>query len=244
MNEPEIRRLMSLDEELPEDRHDLIKERVMNTIRNDQPAEGSESARPARVRRRFAPALASVFAVLIAGTAVAGALGLFPQQTTEILDEAGCRNTDSIERLVAEAPAPDGGTHQFWITSATEAAAPNGHILIELRADGSLAGSAGGCGPPDMDLSEYYGEMWAVVPNTVSADGAVGSVMGHVPAEAATAVVTFGDGTSVEIETQTDGYFLAVVSRSDISGDALWPDVVHISALDSNGVLVADEVVE
>ena len=48
----------------------------------------------------------------------------------------------------------------------------------------------------------------------------------------------------LEIETQTDGYFLGVVSRSDISGDAQWPDVVHISALDSSGALLAEEAVE
>ena len=166
---------------------------------------------------------------------------LFPHQTRVNLDESGCRNTDSIERLVAEASAPDGVTHQFWITSANEAATPNGYILVELLDDGSVAGFSIACSPPGLDTSEYYGEVWAMAPNKVSAQGAVASVMGRVPAGATTAVVTFSDGTSVEIETLTDGYFLRVVSRPDITGDAVWPDVVRVSALDSNGMLLAEE---
>lgn len=242
MNESEVRRLMPPDDGLPVDLHDLIKERVMASIRPGLEADRQEAVRPRRMLRRLVPALASVLVLLAAGTATGAALGLFPWQERERLDEAGCRNPDSVEQLVAEAETPDGGTHQFWITRTDADAPPNGHILVELDGDGNYVGSAAGCYFVWEDPTEYYdGSLWVAVPSTISDEGALASVMGHVPAEAAASVVTFSDGTSTQIEVQTDGYFLGLVVRPDIRGDASFPDTVHIAAVDASGGVIAEQ---
>lgn len=241
MNESEVRRLMPPDDGLPVDRRDLIKERVMASIRPDQEADRQEAVPPRTMLRRLVPALASVLVLLAAGTATGAALGLFPWQDRERLDEAGCRNPDSVEQLVAEAQTPDGGTHQFWITRTDADGPPNGHILVELDADGNYVGSAAGCSFVWEDPTEFYGSLWVSVPSTISDEGALASVMGHVPAEAAASVVTFSDGTSTQIEVQTDGYFLGLVVRPDIRGfDANFPEVVHIAAVDASGGVIAE----
>jgi len=241
MNESEVRRLMPPDDGLPADRHNLIKERVMASIRPDREADRQEAVRPRRMLRRLVPGLASVLVLLAAGTATGAALGLFPWQDREILDEAGCRNPDSVEQLVAQAETPDGGTHQFWITRTDAEAPPNGHILVELDADGNYVGSAVGCNFVWEDPTEYYGSLWVVVPSTISDEGALASVMGHVPAEAAASVVTFSDGTSTQIEVQTDGYFLGLVVRPGIRADANFPEPVHIAAVDASGGVIAEQ---
>lgn len=241
MNESKIRRLMSLDEGLPEDRHDLIKERVMNSIRADQQAEGSRTARPVWMRRRFAPALAAAFAVLLAGTAVAGALGMLPQQATDLLDWSDCRNPDSIEEMVAEAAAPDGGSYQMWTSRVSPDAPVNGHILVDFNADGKDLGSFASCNPVGGDPTDNPPILWADLSSIGNDEGTLGSIMGHAPSEASSVVVTFKDGTSEQIETQIDGYFLGVAFRSDVRGETGWPEVVHLTALDADGNTIMEE---
>lgn len=245
MSGSEIRRLMPPDDGLSGDRHDLIKERVMASIKSEEGAGSQPVEHPKGVHRRLVPALASVLILAAAGTGVAAALGLFPEQSRTMLEEMGCRTAGSVEQLVATADAPNGGSHQFWITRDSADGPANGIILVELDQEGEHQGGMIGCDEPGADLADSYGEVWAVVPSSTSEDGSLGSVMGHVPPEAATAVVTFRDGTSVEIEVQDGGYFLGLVSRPDIrisetQLEPNWPDVVRVAGIDLNGTVIVE----
>lgn len=245
MSESEIRRLMPPDDGLSGDRHDLIKERVMASIKSEEGAGSQPIEHPKRFRRRLVPALASVLILAAAGTGAAAALGLFPEQSETMLEEMGCRTAGSVEQLVATADAPNGGSHQFWITRNSGDGPANGIILVELDEGGEHQGGMIGCDEPGADIADSYGEVWAVVPSSTSEDGSLGSVMGHVPPEAVRAIVAFGDGTSVEIEVQDGGYFLGLVFRSDIRSSETesgpdWPEVVHISAVDQDGIVIAE----
>lgn len=248
MSDSDIRRLLATEEGLPADRRDLIKERVMSSIGS----EAQEAPVRRRRMRRLVPTLAGALVMAAAVTGAAAALGLFPQQSREILDELGCRNADSVEEMVASAQAADGRTFQFWVTKANEEAAPNGEIVVVLDADGTQQGGAIGCGSPDEPGQVYAtSEIWAAAPNEISAEGALASVIGHVPAGTATATVTFSDGSSADIEVQSDGYFLGLVSRPDITipdepatddpaFDVEFPEPVSVAAFAEDGTLIAE----
>lgn len=212
----------------------------MTSIRADKEQDSRKGVRAAGVRRRLAPVLASVTILLVAGTAIAAARGAFPWQDQETLNEAGCRNPDSIEQLVAAATTPDGRTLEFWTTRTGADAPINGHILVELDADGNRVGSGAGCAyTSEGDASSRYGEMWAEAAS--SGAGYVAAVIGHVPAEATVAVITLSDGTSAEVDAQTDGYFILLVYPSEGAGDSRFPEPVAIAALDDGGTVILED---
>ena len=77
-------------------------------------------------------------------------------------------------------------------------------------------------------------------------------MIGHVPAGAATAIVTFIDGSSSDIGVQADGHFLGLVSRPGINTfndpeasisdlDVLFPEPAHVAAFAAGGTLVAED---
>lgn len=242
MNRTDLRKLMPPDEGLSPDRRHAMKEHVMASIRDEKTssrAHGPEVKSGSRRRRRLVPVLASAFIVLVATTA-AGALGLLPWQDQEILEEIGCRTPGSVEQLVAEAEAPNGGTQQLWLTKADADSSANGHILTYLDGQGGWVGNAIGCSPPGEDADDYYNGIWVSVPNEISDTGAVASVIGHAPSNAATATITFSDGTSTTVDTQRDGYFLGVVSRPDITGNAEFPEPVRLVAHDEDGNVITE----
>lgn len=248
MRKSDIRHLLVSDQGIPADRHDVIKERVMSSIRPD------ESESPARRRfRRLVPTLAGVSLLAVAATGAAVALGLFPQQTRDILDEFGCRSAASVEEVVASAQAVDGRTFQFWVTRATEDAPPNGWIVVTLNPNGSMLGSTLGCSQPDEGRQVYAtSEIWATAPNEIGTDGALAYVIGYAPPGAVVVTVTFSDGTTSDIEVQPNGHFLGLVSRPDINlrrdpegdflnFDVMFPDVVHVAAFGADGALIAED---
>ncbi|HDL41696.1 MAG TPA: anti-sigma factor, partial [Actinobacteria bacterium] len=180
MSKSNLRYLMHPDVRLPQERRDVLKERVMASVRTE-PQEQPKTR--SRLRHRLAPTLASVAAVvLIAG--VAAAVGLFPRQAQEQLDELGCRDAASSETLVATADATDGRTFQFWTTSQGPDALPNGFVLVEVSGDS--AGGTIGCNTPGDSL----GEIWVATPAEASIQGTLVSVMGHVPVSATVVEVT------------------------------------------------------
>ncbi len=258
MNESEVRRLMAPDDGLPTDRHDLIKQRVMASIGAEGITGQQRPILSTRLRRRLVPALVVLLVLAAAGTAAGAALGRLPWQTRYILEEfVGCVDESSVEELVATAAGPFGGTEQLFVLRASADAPPNGIVHVSLDAEGKDIGSAAGCGA--------NGELWATWDSTTGRDGTWAFVYGHVPPQAATAVVTFTDGTSTRIEVQTDGYFLGVVARPDIRdetgfleptpttgvdvvttlddpNEAHFPDSGgHIAALDANGTVIAEQ---
>lgn len=241
MKESELRHLMGSDDGLPADRHDRLKERVMATIRAEEPVAQQRPIAVPRFRRRLVPALVSVVVLATAGTAAAIAFGVFPEQPRSMLEEAGCRNDSSVEQLVATAETAEGKTHQFWITRADADALPNRQILVEVDAEGTYLGSSLGCGPPSPELTDSGNGLWAGAASETSEDGTLGIVMGHVPPPATAAVVTFSDGTSTRVDAQTDGYFLGLVVRPDLTGDAGFPDPIHMTTIDAQGKVVAEE---
>lgn len=244
MNNPDLRHLMLPDDETPQERHARIKERVMASVRTNETVSDPRPTRLPRFRRRLVPALVSLFILVGAGAAAGFAFGVFPTQTRSSLEESGCRNDSSVEQLVATAETTEGNTHQFWITTAAENSRPNGYILIELAADGEPRGSSMACGPPSLVDDASDEAMFAGVASESSVDGTLLIVLGHVPMEAVTAIVTFDDGTMTSIEVQDEGYFLGLVERPDIvtdsAGNVRPPDVTHLVAIDTNGLIIAE----
>ena len=146
MSKSDLRYLIHPDDGLPQERHDVLKERVMASVRTEPQQQPTTRS---RLRYRLAPALASVAAVvLIAGAAAA--MGMFPRQAQERLDEMGCRDATSAETLVATAVTTDGRTFQFWTTSPGPDAGPNGFVLVEVGGDS--AGGTIGCNTPGASL--------------------------------------------------------------------------------------------
>lgn len=244
MNDSDLRDLMFPDDELLQERHARIKERVMASVRTDEPVSRPRATRPSRFRRRLVPALVSLSILASAGTAVAFAFGVFPQHVQSALEELGCRDSSSVEQLVATAEVPDGRQQQFWITKAGENSRPNGHILIDVTADGEYLGSTFGCGAPSLVVEESDYDLFVVAASESSVDGTLLIVLGHAPPEAITAIVTFDDATVTSIEVGDEGYFLGLVERPDIvpdsSGNVRPPDVTKLAAVDTNGMVIAE----
>jgi len=236
MSESDLRYLMLPDDGLPQERHDVLKERVMASVRTEpqqQPTAGS------RFRYRLAPVLASIAAVVLI-TGAAAAMGLFPRQAQLQLDELGCRDAASAETLVATADATDGRTFQFWTTSPGPDAAPNGFVLVEVGGDS--AGGTIGCNTPGASL----GEIWVATPAEASIQGTLVSVMGHVPVSATVVEVTFDDGATVRTDVQIDGYFLELVHGPGVdmspgNPEPNFPEAIHITAIDADGNVIADQ---
>ncbi len=241
MNESELRNLMLPDDGLPTDRHDRIKERVMATIQTKQPSPQRRVA-PLRLPRRLVPVLVSMLVMVVAATSAA-ALGLFPWQAQDILQEVGCRDGSSIDRLVATQEASDGRTFEFWTTSGGADGAVNGHTVIELDADGNYAGMGSGCGEPGYEAEAD--EAWATYQAEYSASESLLTVIGRVPPQATVVDITLSDGTSTRIDVQTDGYFLGLVygpgvDMGSYAEEQVTPELVHLTATDTLGTIIAD----
>lgn len=240
MNRTDVRRLMLPDDEIPAEARARVKERVMASVRKSVTVPDS---RRARFQRRLVPALLA-FSVVLVGAAAGFALGVFPQQVQSDLQELGCRDSTSVEQLVATADLPSGGMQQFWITKVAENSPPNGHILIEIGPDGAYRGFSFGCGPPSLVVEATEETTFAGVASDSSLDGTLMYVLGHVPPEAVTAVVTFDDGTMTSIDVETDGYFLGLVERPDLvtdsQGNVRVPEPTHVEALGANGMVVLE----
>lgn len=242
MNDSDLRRLMLPDDGMPPERHDRIKERVMTAVRTEHPSPSNESTSRSRVRARLVPTLASVIAVLLmAGTA--GALGLFPWQAKETLDFMDCRTSDSIETLVATADASNGNTTQLWTTSPDPDAAPSGFAMVEIDSQGEYVGGVNACNSETWDFAPMS-EIWVGTPASASAQETVLTVLGHVPAAAATVEVTFDDGSVVQTDVQTDGYFLVLVHGPGVdvspgNPEPRFPEAIIVTALDTDGNVIA-----
>ncbi|MDF1597742.1 MAG: hypothetical protein P1T08_16805 [Acidimicrobiia bacterium] len=242
MNDSDLCRLMLPDDGLPPERHDLIKERVMTAVRTEQPFPGSQSTSSSRVRVRLVPTLASVIAVLlVAGTA--GAMGLFPWQAKETLDYMDCRTSGSVETLVATADASDGNTTQLWTTSPGPDAAPSGFAMVEIDSQGEYVGGVNACNTATWEFAPM-GEIWVGAPAEASAQETVLTVLGHVPTAAATVEVTFDDGSVVQTNVQTDGYFLELVHGPGVdvspgNPEPHFPEAIIVTALDTDGNVIA-----
>lgn len=244
MSNSDLRRLALCDDTLPQDRHDLIKARVMTSVRAQERAPREKTA-GTRFRRRLILTLIPV-AVLLVGAGTAAAVSLMPRQAQEGQIEMGARAETSVDRMVAGARADDGRTFQFWITSPAPDAAPNAMSLVEFDAQGGWAGGMGGGGVPGTwDFTEM-GEFWVMTPSEVSISGMLIQVMGHVPVPATTAEITLDDGTIVRADVQTDGYFLELVQGpgADVSPgnpSPHVPEAIHARALDKEGAVIEEK---
>lgn len=244
MNDSDLRRLMLPDDGLSSERHDLLKERVMTSVKTEQPSPGKQPPLRSRFRLRLVPTLTSMMAVLLMAGA-GGAMGLFPWQARDILNDLDCRTGDSIETMVATAQADDGRTFEFWTTRPEANAAVSGESLVEIDADGDYVGGTYGCNSASWDFAPMD-EIWASTPAEVSIEGILVSVMGHVPPSAAEVEVTFDDGSTVRTQVQTDGYFLALISGPGVdvspgNPEPIIPEVVIVTALDDNGNVIAQQ---
>jgi len=245
MSTSDLRRLALCDDTLPQDRHDLIKARVMTSVRAQERAPREKTA-GIRFRRRLMLTLIPA-AVLLVGVGTAAAVSLMPRQAQENQIEMGFRVGTSVDGLVASARTADGRTFQFWITSPAPDAVPNGFVLVELDAHGTEVGGMGvGGSPGTWDFSEM-GELWVEPPVEVSsAGGMLIQIMGHVPAPATTAEITLRDGTILHADVQTDGYFLDLVQGpgADVSPgnpETHSVEAIHVKAIDKEGDVIEEK---
>ena len=244
MNDSDLRRLMLPDDGLPQERQDLLKERVMTSVETDQSSPSEQPVSRSRFRFRLVPALASMVAVvLVAGTA--GAMGLFPWQAKAQLDDMDCRTGDSVETMVASAQADDGRTFEFWTTRPDAEAGVSGYSIVQIGADGNYIGGTHACNSASWDFAPIR-EIYASMGAEYSIKESLLILEGHVPATASAVEVTFDDGSVVRTDVQTDGYFIELifgpgVDHSPGNPEPVTPNVLIVTAYDEEGNVIAEQ---
>lgn len=243
MNDSVLRRLTEPDHGLTRDRHDDLKEQLMATLLNEEPAI---ETRPAPVdltkRRRSKIAVGAAIAVLaVGGAAAAGSL--FPDDAA-VLPIGDCRTESSIQEAVATIESGSGNTVQLFTTRASADAPINGHALLETTPDGQTLGGSSGCNPPG--TPDGRGDIWAAAPSLSGPDLTFVWVNGKAPADATRVEIDLSDGDTAYIDVQTDGYFLKELIRPGVGegADAPSPQVpltINIRAFDAADNLIAEQ---
>jgi hypothetical protein len=187
--------------------------------------------------RAVGPLVVSALVLLVAGTVTGSALGWFSGQ------DQGVIRPVSGTQLVAEAAGPDGTFVQFWILYSAADAPSCGYEVRVLDANANLAESGGtDCSGTSWDPSAHWGILWAMP--TFGGDTGSGAhalqVIGHAPAEAATVLVTLGNRMPVQMDVQTDGYFVGRVVWREARDDTWSIYPIHVAAVDGTGMVIAE----
>jgi hypothetical protein len=190
------------------------------------------------------PVFASVLLVVAVGTTFATFAGVLPWQTERSLIESGCWTQSSSNEMVAAAMSAEGRSAELWIIRPGPDQAPNGHIVVDFAETGSPHGSSYGCSPPGTKDGTAQ-EFWAGVGGETNLDLTLLTVLGRVSPDAEVARVTLGDGTVIDIEVQTDGYFLELVTRPGVEATPEYEpgpefEVTHLAALDKHGNVIEE----
>lgn len=87
-------------------------------------------------------------------------------------------------------------------------------------------------------------DIWVTVAGESSIERVILTVHGRVSRDSAVARVTLSDGEVIDIEVQTDGYFIDLVTRPDIdlstpNHDHI-PEATHVAALDAEGQIIGE----
>lgn len=215
-------------------------------------SHGSRSSSRSWFRRRLpvwprTPMFASVLLVLAVGTVFAMFAGLLPWDVKLSLIDSGCRVSSSTDEMVASVES-EGRVAELWITRPAPDEAPNGHIVLDFDEEGNRLGSSYGCSPAGSQHHLETEDVWAGVGGETSIERTLLTVIGRVTPNAAVARVTLSDGDVIDIDVQTDGYFIDLVTRPgvDVSLTDVPPDIplpgeaTHIAALDAQGQVIEE----
>lgn len=212
-------------------------------------SDGTRSSSRSWLRRRLpvwprTPVFASVLLVVALSTAFATFAGLLPWDVKLWLVDAGCRGSSSSDEMVASAHSDEGRIAEMWITRPGPGEPPNGLIVLDFDSAGNRLGGSYGCSPPGPEDADE--DVWAGVGGEVSIEKALLTVLGRVSPDAAVARVTLSDQSVVDIQVETDGYFIELITRpgADPSSDdpnAGLLDAIHLAALDSNGQVIEEK---
>jgi hypothetical protein len=242
MNDSDLRRLIQPDAGLSKDRHDHLKEQLMNSLTTDDPAASLHNPiKLNRRRRRTIAAGAAVAAIALGGAAAAG--GLFPDDV-EVLPVGVCRTESSTQEVVATTQRANGNILQLFSTQESPDAPVNGYALVESSPDGQSLGGSSGCNPPG--TPDGNGELWVNAPSQSGGDGVFIWLIGKAPAPATRVEVDLSDGDTIALDLQTDGYFVGEVIRPGVEmgpADSVppVPEPTSIRAFDTDGNLVQEQ---
>lgn len=213
-------------------------------------SHGSKTRPRSWLRRRLpvwprTPVFASVLLVVAVGTAFATFAGLLPWDVKLSLTEGGCRMSSSSDEMVASAES-EGRIAELWITRPGPDEPPNGHIVLDFDEQGNRLGYSLGCSPPGSRHHMATEEVWAGVGGETNLERTLLTVLGRVSPDAAVARLTLSDGEVIDINVQTDGYFIELVSRpgvdvSDSDAPApVLPEAIHVATLDAQGRVIEE----
>lgn len=246
MTDSDLQAVIAPDEGLSNDARQRLMGRVMAGIENEAQLREEQTKNTRWWQGSPTPVFASALVLIALATAVGAFMGVLPWQTQSALTEMGCRGASSTEHLVASARTEDGRTSQLFITRINADSPPNGYAVIDYDQSGRVRESLIACSEPDKADEVGLESVWAAAVS-MSSDGTLITVVGHVPATAAVAELTMSDETVVDLEVQADGYFIGFIERPGVEipdgpgGPVPELGAIHITAFDTNGSAIADQ---
>ena len=190
-------------------------------------------ATPRRQRRR--PVIAGIALAgvsLGAGVAVAATAGVFSSDTARFVETVCGVNIDNAH-LVASDTDTLGNLVELSVINS-----PAGDTIIlgVKDPDGTWTYEQAACGPWPGGSENQAGRPWAGSPNlTLDGQATLIRVYGWIPRPATTAIVTFTDGTTTQIDAGPDGYFLTLITTAPNAH----AEITHIEARSDDGTIIA-----